>query len=57
MTRSYPRSPRWAENQEKPTDNHGRKAIAIPLDGAALDRDLQNAPEAAAVSPSPAPAK
>ncbi len=32
------------KNQELPNDNHGSKVIVIPFDGAALDRDLQNAP-------------
>lgn len=31
------------KNQEKGNDNHGSKIIVIPFDGAALDRDLQNA--------------
>jgi hypothetical protein len=29
--------------QELPNDNHGSKVIVVPFDGAALDRDLQNA--------------
>src|SRR5450631_412606 len=48
------------KNQEKGNDNHGSKVIVIPFDGAALDRDLENAPDAPprAVVPaaSPAPA-
>jgi len=44
------------KNQEKGNDNHGSKIIVIPFDGAALDRDLQNAAGTysnATASPSP----
>ena len=34
------------KNQEKGNDTHGSKVIVIPFDGAALDRDLQNAAKA-----------
>jgi hypothetical protein len=45
------------KEQEKGNDNHGSKVIVIPFDGAALDRDLQNAPDAppSAASPAPSP--
>jgi len=32
------------KEDDKGNDNHGSKVIVIPFDGAALDRDLQNAP-------------
>jgi hypothetical protein len=47
------------KNQEKGDDIHGSKVIVIPFDGAALDRDLKNAPSApppAAPGATPAPA-
>jgi len=43
------------KEQEKGNDNHGSKVIVIPFDGAALDRDLQNAPDAPPPAASPAP--
>jgi len=33
------------KNLEKGGDRHGNKVIVIPFDGAALDRDLADAPE------------
>lgn len=36
------------KEQEHGNDNHGNKIIVIPFDGAALDRDLQNAASATA---------
>ena len=45
------------KNQELGNDTHGSKVVVIPFDGAALDRDLANAPEIpAARSAAPAPA-
>ena len=41
------------KEQEKGNDNHGSKIIVLPFDGAALDRDLQNA--AATTPPAAAP--
>jgi hypothetical protein len=35
------------KDQEHGNDMHGSKVIVIPFDGAALDRDLQNAPRPA----------
>jgi hypothetical protein len=34
--------PKW---EEKGNDNHDSKILVVPFDGAALDRDLQNAPK------------
>jgi hypothetical protein len=34
------------KEQERGNDTHGSKVIVVPFDGAALDRDLQNAPSA-----------
>ncbi len=39
------------KDQEKGGDSHGSKVIVIPFDGAALDRDLANAPDAPAAAP------
>ena len=41
------------KEQEKGNDNHGSKVIVIPFDGAALDRDLQNASAATPPAASP----
>lgn len=35
------------KNQERPNDNHGSKVIVVPFDGAALDKDLKDAPATA----------
>lgn len=32
------------KDKEKGNDNHGSKVVVLPFDGAAMDRDLQNAP-------------
>jgi hypothetical protein len=45
------------KDQDKGNDNHGSKIIVIPFDGAALDRDLQNASGATPVTTSPEPPK
>jgi hypothetical protein len=45
------------KNQELGNDIHGSKVIVVPFDGAALDRDLQNASKAAQPAASPAPPK
>lgn len=33
------------KDEEKGNDRHGNRVIAIPFDGAALERDLADAPE------------
>lgn len=43
--------PKW---QEKGNDNHDSKILVVPFDGAALDRDLQNAPKTTQPAASPA---
>ena len=45
------------KDQEKGNDNHGSKVIVIPFDGAALDRDLQNAPAAPPPAAVPEPGR
>jgi len=45
------------KNQERGDDTHGSKIVVIPFDGAAMDRDLQNAANAAQPATSPAPPK
>ena len=42
------------KNQERGNDTHGSKVIVVPFDGAALDRDLQNASNAARLGDAPA---
>jgi len=42
------------KDKEKGNDAHGSKIIVIPFDGAALDRDLKNAPPATQPAASPA---
>lgn len=41
------------KNQDRGNDRHGSKVIVIPFDGAAMDRDLQNA--SSATQPTAAP--
>jgi hypothetical protein len=43
------------KDEDRGNDNHGSKIVVIPFDGAALDRDLQNASSAAGSSSSLAP--
>jgi hypothetical protein len=43
------------KREDTGNDNHGSKVIVIPFDGAAMDRDLQNAPPA--TRPAIAPAR
>ena len=40
--------------QDKGNDNHASKILVVPFDGAALDRDLQNAPQATPPAAPPA---
>ena len=42
------------KNEERGNDTHGSKIVVIPFDGTALDRDLQNAANAAQSATSPA---
>jgi hypothetical protein len=45
------------KDQERGNDTHGSKIVVIPFDGAALDRDLQNAANATHPATSPAQPK
>ncbi len=43
------------KDQERGNDTHGSKVIVVPFDGAAMDRDLQEASDSPAAAPAPTP--